>query len=111
MALARSFGLAGARAVIELNHRHLQAQHVGQENEFLARFVAELADPGEEFNALDPFCLGQLHFAGEGMEMLDQADRDFLQPRIWAVLVTRYDFVCQFRGDQSRHCLRLWLSL
>jgi len=44
--------------MIELHHRHLQTQHVGQENELLTRFGAELADPSEEFNALDPFRLG-----------------------------------------------------
>src|SRR6516225_10122999 len=96
--------------MIKLHHRHLQTQRVGQENEFLARFGAELTDPGEEFNALDPFRLGQLHFPGEGMEMLYQADHDFLQPRVWAVLVTRYDFVGQSRGDVSSHFIDWWLG-
>ena len=90
--------------MVELDHRHLQPQHIGERNEFLAHFGAELTDLGEEFNAFEPFGLRQLHLTGKGVEMLDQADHDFLQPRIWAVLVTRYDFICQFRGDQSRHC-------
>jgi hypothetical protein len=64
-----------------------------------------------KFSAVDPFHFGQLPFASEGMEMLDQVDHDFLQARVWAVLVTRYDFLCQFRGDQRRRRLRLSSSV
>jgi hypothetical protein len=42
--------------------------------------------------------------------MLDQTDHDFLQPRVWAVLVTRYDFVGQSRGDVSSHFIDWWLG-
>jgi hypothetical protein len=44
------------------------------------RFGAELTDLGEEFNALKPFGVGQLHLTGKGVEMLGQTDHNFLQP-------------------------------
>jgi hypothetical protein len=80
--------------MVEFDYRGLQPQHIGEHNEFLANFAAELTDPGEEFNAFEPFGLSQLHLTGEGVEVLDQADHDFPKPVIWAILVTRYDFVC-----------------
>src|SRR6185437_14002086 len=96
-------GLASVGAVVQLDHRHRKAQHIRQQNKLLAHFIGDMADRRDELNALNPFLLGQLHFAGKGMEMFDETDHDLLQSGISTVLVARYDFVGEFRSNQGWH--------
>ncbi|MCY1308422.1 hypothetical protein D9M70_584290 [compost metagenome] len=54
--------------------QHRQADHVGQQDELLAyQSVAFLPGLGEEADSLEPFGLGQLHLAGESVQVTHQA--------------------------------------
>ena len=59
--------------MVERDDHHRQAEHVGEQDELLALVVALLADRGEELDALEPFLLGELHVAREGVQVLDGA--------------------------------------
>jgi nucleotide-binding universal stress UspA family protein len=81
----RGLGAALRLVVVHRHGEHRQAQHVGQQDEFLPLVVALLAGAGEEVDALEPLGLGQLHLAREGVQVLHQAGHDLLQPRIGRV--------------------------
>ncbi|MOA52492.1 hypothetical protein D3C78_1757950 [compost metagenome] len=64
-------------------HQHGQADHIREQDEFLAhRTIAFLAGVGEETDALQPFFLGQFHFAGEGVEVAYQPLHQLAQARV-----------------------------
>jgi len=58
--------------------------------ELLALVVALLAGGCEEFDALHPFGLGQLHLACKRVQVLHQAGHDLLQTRIGRLREARH---------------------
>ncbi len=72
---------AGLLVVQGVDHG-TQAQDVGQQDELLAPRRAGLANGGQELDPLQPFLGGQVHLAGEGVQMPHRRLADFLQARI-----------------------------
>ncbi|MNE82114.1 hypothetical protein D3C80_1788110 [compost metagenome] len=63
--------------------QHRQADHIGKQDEFLTHQpIALLPGLGEEADAFEPFGFGQLHLAGEGVQVADQALHHLAQARI-----------------------------
>ncbi|MCY1366597.1 hypothetical protein D9M69_535010 [compost metagenome] len=85
----RGLGAAGRLVIVHRHGQHRQTQRVGQQDELLALVIALLAGGREEFNALHPLGLGQLHLARKGVQVLHQAGHDLLQARIGRVREAR----------------------
>ncbi|MNF85449.1 hypothetical protein D3C84_678420 [compost metagenome] len=77
-------GLTGA--VVDGVHQHGQAEHIRQQDEFLAHdAIAHLSGVGEKADAVQPFVLGQLHLAGEGVQVAHQALQNLAQARVGGI--------------------------
>jgi hypothetical protein len=81
-AFNRSRGRAARQAIVDGVDQHADAKHVRTQDEFLALVVAYLAGAGEEVDRLEPFGVGRLDFAHEGMQVLDQGLHDLFQARV-----------------------------
>jgi hypothetical protein len=68
--------------VVHGHREHGQAQDIGQQNELLPLGVALVAHCGQEINAQSPLCFGQMGVARKGVQVLDQAGHQLLQPGI-----------------------------
>ena len=63
-----------------------QAEDVGQQDEFLASIVGDVADIGEELDGGEPLVFGEFDVTCEGVQVLDQGGHDGAQARIAALL-------------------------
>ena len=74
---------AGVGFVIVHRYRqHGQAEHVGQQNKFLAFVVSDMAAASNEVDRFGPFSFCQLHFAGEVVQMQNETVHDLFQTRV-----------------------------
>ncbi len=78
----RVLGGAGRTPVIDRVNQHRQAERIGQKDELLPLLRADLPGPCQKIDAEVPFILGQVDFAREVVEMLDEASHHLCQARI-----------------------------
>ena len=62
--------------------QHGKAQRIGQKDKLLPFGAANLAGLGQEIDAVVPLLLGQMHFLGKGMQVLDQRGHHNRQTRV-----------------------------
>jgi hypothetical protein len=68
--------------VVHGHRQHGPAQDIRQQNELLPRGAALVAHGRQKINAQGPLCLGQVGVARKGVQVLDQAGHQLLQPGI-----------------------------
>jgi hypothetical protein len=82
------FGRALAFAVIDGIDQHRDAEHVGEQDEFLPAGRAFLADSGEEIDRIFPFGESEIGLSNEGVQRFDQLFHQELDPRFLHFLET-----------------------
>ena len=65
--------------MVQTNDQHRNAEHIGEENEFLTFLISDVAGTCQKLDPLEPLVFGQLHIGDEGMKMLDEAPHDLLK--------------------------------
>jgi hypothetical protein len=79
-------GRAFWQAMVDCVDQHRGAERVGQENEFLTRIAAFLADGGEERDGVSPFFKRRLDLADELVQMTYERLGHLANPRRSGVL-------------------------
>ena len=78
-----SGGRGGAGlTMVDAIDQHRNTEHVRGQDEFLALGIADLTGAGEPIDGREPFLLGRLDLAHEGMHVLDERGHDLAQTRI-----------------------------
>ena len=94
---------AGNAAIVDVVHQHGDAERVRQQDELLALVVALMADGGQVLDRLEPLLAVRLHFADEGMQVLDGRLHHLAQARVRNVLVALEDFLGEFFAGFQGH--------
>jgi len=93
--------------VIDVVDEQGEAEDVGQEDEFLTDGGGDLADGGEEGDSGGPFGGRETGFAGEGVQVCDEAGEDVAGARGGALGVYEVDvfgYVFDLGGRVSEGC-------
>ncbi len=72
---------ASGKPVVDRVDQHADAEHVGEENEFVPLFGRELPRLREPVHGGQPLVLLQVHFADKAVQMLDERLHDLTEPR------------------------------
>ena len=65
--------------------QHRDSQYVREQDKFLALVVAHLTRPGQELYPLHPLFRGELNLANKGVQVVDEAGHDLLEPGVGRV--------------------------
>ncbi len=76
------FGGAFDRAMVDRVDQHREAKCIGEKDKFLPLVVAHMAGLGEETDGGLPLGHGEVHVAGEGVEVPDQRLEHLAEARI-----------------------------
>ena len=79
---ARMRSLFHGGFVVQAVDQRRETERIRQQNEFLPRRRADLADRGHEGDALDPFRRREIDVPGEGMQVFHRRRHDLLQAGI-----------------------------
>src|SRR3546814_9695141 len=78
----RVFGSLLWTIIIDAVDKHRHAQDVGQQDELVAPFAAELANGLQKLDSARPFRVGKARFLHRGMDMGDEYLHNLAQPRV-----------------------------
>ena len=92
-------GGGGVGLVVDGDGLHGDAQDVGEQDEFLAFVVGDVAGGGEEFNPGVPFVLGEADLADEVVQVPGQGLHDLFEARVLGLIEGRDDGVHELLFD------------
>lgn len=62
--------------MLQLIHQHTKPQTITEQHKLVLELCALFARAREELDRFVPFCVGELGFAGEGVEVVDEGGED-----------------------------------